>query len=222
MSNEVPDSRIGYKFAYTTLSDETTPDAVVLGGAAMEHQSPLQGNRTLNEPYFQVLKLWLDLIARRTGHEVHDPEVHHAYVLGSPLLDKVFTRLPGEEASDMVYAGIHRCMVEKFPRFEDMPPSDETRRPHHNLHVDVYGIASNPSATEEQITLCRVIPGILLDDDMMASVVGSHDDLRLPARDKFALQPDLGSLVATHRGIIIAKLDEPGARRLIKYGFPDS
>lgn len=197
---------LGFRFAYSTISDKASSEAKTLFNAGMGDKLAEKNAFDIIEG-FPIVTEWYNLIADANKLHFTDPKVAEAYWIGSELLDRSFD-----------YSNIHNFIKKKFGVGKRVNPS---RPAHHNVHVSTFGILSRPDASISQIQACKVIPityfdGMPLSHQMETQFISERN---LSLCNPFNLKTDNATHGAFHRKIYCAELNNRQMQNLIKYGY---
>lgn len=202
------DKGLGHRFSWATQKDPNSNDSMMLFNAGRYGNQIDDANKIIQG--FPVVMEWYKLIGSANDLDPLHPLVAEAYWVGNDLLER-----------DYDFQGIHETITERFAnRFKDkIPKAPEAGTfPHHNLHVAIYGIVSDPNATELDRMACRVIPGRVNLQGTIDSVLDIHSD-SITIDNPFHFGLGNGDLVLLHRNTICAKVDDNTVRRVLKYGY---
>lgn len=186
-----------FRFAYSARKnthDEIT-DAIFAGATG---RSPLEGYRALEK--LPVIMNWLALIADTNDVPIQDSLVGEAYVLGNHFLDREYD-----------FSQIQNNINKRFRKNKEILQ----KPPHHNLHVNTYGIVSRVAHLDD-IDACRVVPARMLD---MGEALTHTDWMVRYVDNPFKLNIPPGSLVALHNNVAISTLTQETSETLLKYGW---
>lgn len=203
------DKGLGYRFSWATQKNPNSNDSMMLFNAGKYGNQIDDANKIIQG--FPVVMEWYKLIGGANDLDPLHPLVAEAYWVGNDLLERAYD-----------FQGIHETITERFAdKFKErVPVSPEPGNfPHHNLHVAIYGIVSDPSASGEDRLSCRVIPGRVNLQWKVDNFLGiqAHDSVDLNNPFHFVLGN--GDLVLLHRGIVCAKANDNTVRRVLKYGY---
>jgi len=195
------DELIGFKFSYSTMKDKDSANAKLLYSVAMGTHDKRAGIQIIAN--FPIVTKWYELIAKHNNLDVFDPLVAKAYWIGNSLLDKSYD-----------FSEINNFLEKKYSIRNGVP---ENSIPHHNLHVNNFGIISDSFASDKKVKSCVVKP--VEYKDFTGLAISLIDNEKQIVSNPFDFEIKQGDIGAVHRNTLCALLDEDALYNLRKYGF---